>query len=44
MKKIIQILFCHKKIEVTDAKTGRKEIASYRIILGIFFKISYQPQ
>ncbi|MDR6919391.1 MULTISPECIES: hypothetical protein [Chryseobacterium] len=44
MKKILQTLFCHKKIEVIDAKTGRKEIATYKIILGIFFKISYQPQ
>lgn len=44
MRKILQALFCHRKIEVTDAKTGRKEIATYRIILGIFFNISYEPQ
>ncbi len=44
MRKILQTLFCHKKIDVIDAKTGRKETATYKIILGIFFKITYQPQ
>ncbi len=42
MKKMLQMIFCHKKIEVIDAETGRKEIATYKIILGIFFKISYK--
>ncbi|WP_277619856.1 hypothetical protein [Chryseobacterium angstadtii] len=44
MKKILQNLFCHRKIDVVDAKTGNKETASYRIILGIFFIIRYKPQ
>lgn len=44
MRKILQTLFFYKKIDVTDAKTGRKETATYRIILGIFFNISYEPQ
>nr|WP_315032505.1 hypothetical protein [uncultured Chryseobacterium sp.] len=43
MKKLLQTLFCHKEIDVIDAKTGRKEIATYNIILGIFFKIKYKP-
>ncbi|SHF86770.1 hypothetical protein SAMN05443633_107171 [Chryseobacterium arachidis] len=42
MKKILQILFCHKEIKVIDPKTGKKEIANYQIILGVFFRISYR--
>ncbi|WP_262485508.1 hypothetical protein [Chryseobacterium vrystaatense] len=44
MKKIIQMLFCHKEIDVIDAKTGKKEKAVYKIILGVFFRIRYRPQ
>ncbi|OBW40840.1 hypothetical protein AB670_02791 [Chryseobacterium sp. MOF25P] len=43
MKKLLQNIFCYKNIEVTDANTGRKEIAQYRMILGFPFKITYAP-
>lgn len=41
MKKILQAIYSYKNIEVTDADTGKKEIAQYHMILGIPFRIKY---
>ena len=43
MKKLLQIFFCYKNIEVTDADSGRKEVAHYRMILGYPIQITYKP-
>ncbi|MGG7468712.1 hypothetical protein [Chryseobacterium arthrosphaerae] len=43
MKKILQTVYSYKNIEVTDADTGKKEIAQYQMILGIPFRIRYKP-
>ena len=43
MKKLLQNLFSFKSIPVTDAETGRKEIATYRQVLGVPLKPIYKP-
>ncbi len=43
MKKFLQAIFCHRTIDVRDAETGRKEKATYRMILGLNFKTTYKP-
>ncbi len=42
MKKILQTVYSYKNIEVTDAYTGKKEIAQYHLIFGIRFRIKYK--
>lgn len=41
MKNILQAIYSYKNIEVTDADTGKKEIAQYQMILGVPFRIKY---
>ncbi len=43
MRKFIQQLFSYKSIPVTDADTGRKEIATYSHFLGFPLKPTYKP-
>lgn len=42
MKKLLQSIFCLSKILVIDAKTGRKELATYSKVFGIAIKTSYK--
>lgn len=41
MKKIIHLIFCYKTIEVTDARTGEKQNATYNLLLGYPIHIKY---
>ncbi|MFW2137139.1 hypothetical protein ACK2M7_12810 [Chryseobacterium sp. TY4] len=43
MKKILHQLFSYKSIPVTDAETGRPEVATYCHILGFPLKPTYKP-
>ena len=43
MKKLLQKIFSYKNIEVTDAETGKKEIATYRQFLGFYLTPTYKP-
>lgn len=43
MKKLFQSIFCHRTIDVTDAKTGQKEKATYLMLLGLPINITYKP-
>ncbi|WP_162990012.1 hypothetical protein [Chryseobacterium sp. 6424] len=43
MKKLLHRLFSYKTIPVTDAETGRKEIATYSHFMGFPLKPTYKP-
>lgn len=42
MKKLLLAIFCHRTIEVRDALTYRRESATYYMIFGFNFKITYR--
>lgn len=42
MKKLLQMVFSYKKINVVDAKTGKQEEATYFMLFGITLNITYK--
>ena len=43
MRKIIQAIYCYKRVPVVDANTGQKELATYNLWFGLPAKITYKP-
>lgn len=42
MKKLLQNILCYRSIDVTDATTGKKEKATYFMVLGLSISITYK--
>lgn len=42
MRKLLQNVFCHKTIDVTDATNGKKEKATYCMLFGLTLNIIYK--
>lgn len=42
MRKLFQKLFSYKTIPVTDASTGQKQLATYYLIFGTMYTITYK--
>lgn len=41
LKKILQLFYSYRTIEVRDPKSGQKEKALYKMIFGIAYSITY---